>query len=336
MKHHSKSSAPRIPVSPPILLSAAILFFAVACSKEPRESVVDNLEAAEAARKAGDYSEANERYEDVLEIANQNPEALVGLGNEAMRNNHSHEARDYFARAVAADPEHAEAHLGLAQALEEMGESAESVEHYRRSFELEPDLGKAHLGFARLMRGEDRELSIRHYRTGLELEDDGSGGGSGGGRDAEDFYDFGGVLAELGMSEEAAGAYENAALLEPEDPKILYRFGSVLRELDRDEEAVEPLRRAAEIEPDNVKFVYKYASVLKDVERWDDAIAGFRRVLEMDPADEKSLYKLASCLEKSGDLAAARDAYADAAEKIVDDKKLKSRAAAKAEELAGS
>ncbi len=332
MKRHSKSPAPRMLPSASILIPASILCFAVACSKEPRESVLENLDAAEAARKAGDYSEATEHYEDVLEVASQNPEALIGLGKEAMRGNRSGEARDYFAQAAAADPEDAEAHLGLGQALEELGESAEAIEHYRRSFELEPDLGMAHLGFARLIRREDRELSIRHYRTGLELEDDGSGGG----RDAEDFYDFGGVLSELGMSGEAVEAYENAARLEPEDPKILYRFGSLLRELDRGAEAVDPLRRAAELEPGNVKFVYKYASVLKDIEQWDDAIAGFRRVLKMDPADEKSLYKLASCLEKSGDLSAARAAYADAASKIVDDKKLKSRAAAKARDLAGS
>ena len=85
------------------LACCALLLLGVACSS-PAEGLQEDLEIAKAAERAGDYDRARSHYRKVLKVASRHPDALHGLGEDALRQGRLDSAFDYFTRAVKSDP----------------------------------------------------------------------------------------------------------------------------------------------------------------------------------------------------------------------------------------
>ncbi len=91
-------------------------------------------------------------------------EILLTMGRALFREEMFAEARDFFAKAVAARPDNAEAAAALGYALHRIGDDVTASRHLRRALRLDPDLHEArtYLGHLLYDRG-DWEGALREF-----------------------------------------------------------------------------------------------------------------------------------------------------------------------------
>lgn len=127
------------------------------------EARIAQLLTAAAAEQRAHRPTAAVRYlEQVVAIAPDHPQALNSLGTHALGRGAFAEARDYFARAAAADPNEPVLWLNLARAHRELGDNEGELAALDRILEIDARffmalLRKAHL-FQRM--GDDAKASL--------------------------------------------------------------------------------------------------------------------------------------------------------------------------------
>jgi Tfp pilus assembly protein PilF len=75
---------------------------------------------------------------------------MVNMGNYFAKQQQPREAQEWFAKAVAADPQNPFAHIGLALQSVRLGQMDKSLEHATQAMVLKPDFLEAHLLLAGL------------------------------------------------------------------------------------------------------------------------------------------------------------------------------------------
>ena len=141
--------------------------FGVVALKPWRAGLRLRLAAAEL--ECGSASGALDRYQQVLDIAPDLPEAHYGWGDAALRLCRHSEAMEAFARAF--ERGHAEAGLRLAAADLEQGSISVALDRYQQVLNLAPDLAEAHYGWgaAALQLGRHSE-AMEAFRRALALK----------------------------------------------------------------------------------------------------------------------------------------------------------------------
>ncbi len=104
-------------------MKATLIVFVIACwlsaCATPSNTTLlkpdaQQLAAAEQAYQAADYASAQEQFEAVLKQSPQSVKALFRLGNIALRQTRLADARDYYRRTLARQPDASKAHYNLA------------------------------------------------------------------------------------------------------------------------------------------------------------------------------------------------------------------------------
>ncbi len=124
-----------------ITLLAGCSFLPFSRSKEasPESPYVQSkvnslLETADEAYRLGNLTVAEDQYLGVLERNANQPRALYRLGNIAFKAAQYEKARDYFSRAINADPANSKAHYNLA-----VTQITLAQEHFKAYVSSEPD-----------------------------------------------------------------------------------------------------------------------------------------------------------------------------------------------------
>lgn len=125
------------------------------------------------AEEGGDYEEAERLYGEILKRDPRHPDALVNLGNIALRKGDREGAELLYRKALEADPDHVEANYNLACLLEEKGRWQEALLFYKKALHEDPDFPEAHFNLARLLQALGRKEEAKvHWRRYLELDPD--------------------------------------------------------------------------------------------------------------------------------------------------------------------
>jgi len=229
-------------------------------------------------------------------------------------------ARGMFEQAIALDPGYGLAYAGIADCCSFLYmyfdsaqanlETAESAS--RRALELAPGVAEAHAS-----RGLAVSLSRRHdearreFAAAIRLDPQLF--------DAHYFYAR--LCIQEGKLEEAAGHFEDAARVRPEDYQSVLLLPAVLRGLGRHQEAAAAARRGLEradkhlaLSPDDARALYLSASGLAALGEAERARERLRRAREAAPHDAAVLYNVACVYVLLGDL----DASLQALEQAVD------------------
>jgi non-specific serine/threonine protein kinase len=215
-------------------------------------------------------------------------------------------ARGMFARAVEVDPDYALAHTGLADCCtyiymhvlgsDEMRASA--LEAARRAVELDPELAQARvsLGLA-LSLTRDHEAAEREFETALRLDP----------RLFEAHYFYARDRFMQGKLDQAAGLYERACELRPEDYQAPLLVGQIYEDRGEAQRAAEFRRRGLraaenrlEIHPDDVRALYMGANALVALGETERGLEWAQRALALDPGDGMLLYNLACIFAMAG------------------------------------
>ena len=103
---------------------------------------------ANALKKQGQKAAAIARYEQVIAMNPQHPEAHSYLGYLKQQNGLISEAISHYQQALEINPNQGETNLYLGCALEEQGKVAEAIDYYDRAIQLSSDSPNTHLRLA--------------------------------------------------------------------------------------------------------------------------------------------------------------------------------------------
>jgi tetratricopeptide (TPR) repeat protein len=198
------------------------------------------LRVAAAELEQGSISGALDRYQRVLNIAPDLPEAHYGWGTAALRLGRHSEAMEAFARALECG--HPEAGLRLAAADLEQGSISVALDRYQRVLDIAPDLAEAHYGWgdaalqlgrhSEAMEAFARALERGHAEAGLRLAAAG---------------------LEQGSISVALDRYQQVLDIAPDLAEAHYGWGTAALRLDRHSEVTEAFRRALALKPSFVE-----------------------------------------------------------------------------------
>jgi tetratricopeptide (TPR) repeat protein len=127
------------------------------------------------------------------------------------------------------------------------------------------------------------------------------------------------ALAALNRLPEAGQAYQQALLLNPDQPEVLSRFALVLSRLDLPDAALTCHHRAIELRPDNAELHLALASSLMHHRDTPAAIAALRQALALNPTCAEAWQRLGTCLSTTGDFDQAGAAFRQALALDADD-----------------
>jgi non-specific serine/threonine protein kinase len=222
-------------------------------------------------------------------------------------------ARQMFQRAIEIDPAYARAYAGIADCCSflymyadsspGMLEEADSAS--RRALELDPELAEAHAS-----RGLALTLNNRYADAEEELEaairlDP---------RLFEGYYFYARASFQQGKLAKAAGLYEQAARVRPDDYQSLGLLASTYEGLERRDDALAAHRRCLllvqkhlEVHPDDARAVYMGALSWVQLGQVERGLEWARRALDMDPEETSILYNVACVYSLHGDVEDALD-----------------------------
>jgi len=200
--------------------------------------------------------------------------AANNMGKIEMTGGDPAKAADYFAAAVAQQPQLAELHGNLGHALAQLGQVDEGLAEMRQALRLDPYDAAVNNNLGILLaRAGKTDDAIVHFITSLRSKPD----------DPETYTNLGNVFFGLGRLDDAAGWYGRALRLKPADAEARYNLGSVRLQQGRPAEAVAQFEQALQTRPDYVEAHNNLGIALAQLGRTAEAITQFAIVLQLDP-----------------------------------------------------
>jgi protein O-GlcNAc transferase len=262
--------------------------------------VPELLAAARQHHRAGQLSDAEVLYRQVLAIDPRQADSLHWLGVVLIQTGRYDPAVDLVRQAIAINPNVAAWHANLGTVLQQQGQPEAAIACFHRALELRPDFPEAsnNLGNALNQLGR-REEAIPCLRQALLLRPD----------YAEAHNNLGDVLRQLGRLDEAVNCFRQALDLRPDYLEAHNNLGDALRRQDQPERAAASFRRALELRPDYPEALNHLGSVLRDPNRLPEAAACFERALTLRPGYAEAHYNLGNARQQQNRLDEAAACY---------------------------
>ena len=230
-----------------------------------------------------------------------------------LRRNSYEYARQMFERAIEIDPAYARAYAGIADCCSFLYMYAESTEANlkgadtasRRALELDPDLAEAHAsrGLALTLNNRYDEAE-QEFENSIRLDS----------KLFEGFYFYGRASFQQGKLAKAAGLFEQATRVKPDDYQSPGLLALVYDGLGRKEDALAAHRRCCEVaekhlevHPDDARALYLAANSLLQMGERARGMEWARRALAIDPEEPSILYNVACVYALQGAIQEALD-----------------------------
>ena len=242
------------------------------------------LDRAIGHHQAGQLSEAERLYADILSTDPGDFDARHLLGVVRYQQGRSAEAVDLIAAALEIYPDSGRALSNYGLVLSELGRLDEAVAALDQAVAADPDLADAHnsRGHAlqRLGRNED---ALTSFERALALQPN----------YVEAHNNRGNALQGVRRYAEALASYDRALALRPDYPQAHYNRGSALKQLKRNEEALAAFDTALTLRPGYAEALFSRGDVLSELKRHDEAVASYERAIAIWPDHPHALSGLA-------------------------------------------
>lgn len=183
-------------------------------------------------------------YEAAARLNDDQPEALVNLGDIYLRQGRLGVAMEEFVAATRLDRQHVQAVIGMAEALRRGGREAEAEQRLRQALAAQPDVALLRhalgLSLARQRRGEE---AIRELATAVRLDP----------REPRLAYVHAVALNSLGRPGEAYAELRAALTLHPANRDILMLLALITRDLGARDAALGFVRQALTLDPEDAE-----------------------------------------------------------------------------------
>lgn len=232
-------------------------------------------------QEAGKLEQSRACLEKVVALNPAWPEAQNNLGNTWRRLGQMDRAEACYRQALALNPSYAEAHSNLAFLLSTQGSYDEAAQHAQQAIDLNPRLVDAYLNLA------DLEVSRQRHHAGLRALDMLSAFAP---EHPAALTARAKALRQIAHIEEALAIARHAVALAPRSAEAHYALALVLQDLGMTEEAQRAYEQAAEL-PGTVAeaALVGRATLLTEAGRRDEALLAFEQALARFPASAQAL-----------------------------------------------
>jgi Flp pilus assembly protein TadD/ADP-heptose:LPS heptosyltransferase/glycosyltransferase involved in cell wall biosynthesis len=266
----------------------------------PIAAMAEILSAALQHYQAGQLSEAEQLYRQVLQQQSHQPDALHWLGVICYQSGRTEEGLLYLQQAVALKPNDPNLQNSVGAALMEQGTLEQASVHLQQAIVLHPQHFIAHANLGHLLQEQGNlQAAIHHLQQAIALNPN----------DANAHNNLGNVLREQDQWEKAVVSYQRAISLWESTSDIPHsnqaaahtNLGNTLRELGQLEAAVLSLHRALTLEPDHAVAHDVLGVALMEQGDLKQAISHLQQAVSLDPGNAETHYNLALALLAIGD-----------------------------------
>ncbi|XGV95487.1 MAG: tetratricopeptide repeat protein [Leptolyngbya sp. BL-A-14] len=195
--------------------------------------------------QAGQLSDAERLYRDVLQHEPHQARALYLLGLLAHQVGHLDAAIAYYEQALAFQPDYLEAHNNLGAARQQQGNLVDAIAHYQTVLRLKPENPNANINLGVALQKQGKlDAAIARYQKAIRLD----------GSLPEAHSNLGHALKERGDFELAIVHYRTALQLAPQNPDAHRNLAEALQEQGQTDEAIALLDHALTLHPDHTQL----------------------------------------------------------------------------------
>lgn len=272
--------------------------------------MIDTTEAlalAVQAHQAGNLTQAESLYRQILQVEPNHPDAWHLLGVIAQQAGQSAVAVECIQRAIALYPSAAVYYGNLGEALRALGRIDESIASYRRAVALahvNADINYSlTINLGNVLQSQSKlEEAADCYRRAIETKPD----------SAAPHYNLGNALREMGRLDSAAESFRRAIRIDPELIEAYNNLAGVLQAQGNISEAIDLYRHAADAKADYAETNYNLGHAYQQQGQLDEAISWYRRALAIKPDYAQAHFNLGHALQKQSRLDEAISAYRQA------------------------
>jgi tetratricopeptide (TPR) repeat protein len=200
-------------------------------------------------------------------------------------------AREYYLRAVEAEPENARIRVLLGNTFYYDGYVEEGISQYEEAIRIDPDYAIAYYNLAIALEHKgDIEGAIKNYKKAIKKNPN----------YAEAYSSLGALLKECGEIDEAINCLRKALEIDKSLEAPRKKLQEILQEVHEQVRAREVIRQAEEY--------IKDGDILEEVGDLDRAIESYRKSIRIYPSIVGH-FLLALALEKKGDMRGATENY---------------------------
>jgi predicted O-linked N-acetylglucosamine transferase (SPINDLY family) len=259
-------------------------------------TVAEILAIAVQCHGRGNLQQAEQRYQQVLQMEPGQVHALHFLGVLNLQVGRMDLAVEYLGQAVSRQPAYAEAINNLGIALAAQGKLDEAVARYRDVLRLRPDFAEAlnNLGLA-LAALKKYDEAVASYHQALQSKPG----------YAEAHCNLASVLGKQGKLDEAVRSCQEALRIRPNYPEAYSGLGKVLAAQGKLDEAEACFQQAVNLRADLVEAHVNLGVMRAAQERLDEAVASLEQALRFQPQRVEALNNLGVALERQGKLTEA-------------------------------
>ncbi|MFQ6106390.1 MAG: tetratricopeptide repeat protein [Thermoplasmata archaeon] len=253
------------------------------------------LKQAKDSVSSGEFEEAVEFYDRILERESGNLAALIGKGTALASLDREDETIQCMKKVLEADSRNRAALLWMAKIFETKENWDEALKWYDRYLGIYPgeeDQWIKH-GDVLVQMGR-QDLAVESYRNALKINPNNQEAT----QKLERLKISVKELMTQALSRSALGDYFGALELfdrtlriEPGNARALLGKGVAYRRLNKITSAIECLNQVLEMDPENQAALLNKGGLLEGQERWEEALYCYSKLVEMNPKDEEAWVK---------------------------------------------
>lgn len=233
--------------------------------------VAQAFEEAVALHKSGRLSEAQTRYEAILDTHPHHADTLHLLGLLSYQTGRLDRAQSLISSAIEQEGNRAPYHFNLGLVLYRQSRLEEAAAAFRQALRLQPRYAEASSSLGLVLKDLGRlDEAVAALREAVAVKPS----------YADAFNNLGTTHKEQGLLRDAVESYRRALALNPNHPEAHCNLGLVLKDLDRLSEAEEAFQRALAVKPGYAKAHHGLGLVYLWQQQFGQALDAFRRAAD--------------------------------------------------------
>ena len=218
--------------------------------------------------------QAEQAYQEILQVLPQHADALHLLGVIAYQEKEYQIAADLITQAIKIDSSQYSFFNNLGLVLKEQEKLDQAVQAFHQSIEINPRFTEGHntLGIA-LQKQEKHNEAIQAYRLAIEIKPS----------NVEAYCNLGKLLQEKGQLDEATQVFRRAIKHHPNNAEMYYHLGTTLYKQGRLTQATQVYRQTIELQPSHTEAHYNLGLALQQQEQFDQAIQIYQQAIALQP-----------------------------------------------------
>lgn len=208
-----------------------------------------NVHIAEAYWAKGELDQAAKHYRMELDVAGEDVETMLDLGELMMEMDRPEHAAALFRRALA-QGDNADAFFCLGELALQQKNFDEAAAFFQNVLAADENYAGAHARLAQVCLARGQSMEAAKHLT-IELKRCGD--------DAVMLAELGQLLLEAHMARQANAVFQRLVTLRPEDPDARHSLAVSYFELKMMDEGIRQCRRALKLQPQNPQALYNLA-----------------------------------------------------------------------------